>query len=146
MPIFADPTFFVALMDEDDRWHDEAKALLGFAEKRMPLHVHALAMGEVIAILGSHHGGKAARNAYAMLKDTTFIHAPAVEDLDEAMDHVLRYDGTLSLSDALYLHLMAREDAKHIISFDEDFDGKGVERVMAPPDRGPKPKPRRPRP
>lgn len=143
MPVFADTTFFVALMDDEDRWHAAAKALLPYAQKRLPLHVHALAVGEVVAIVGSHHGGKAARQAYAMLKDTTTIHAPSVDDLDAAMEHVLRYDGTLSLSDALYLHLMAREGASHILSFDADFDGKGVERVSAPPPRGPKA--RRPR-
>lgn len=133
MAVFADTTFFVALMDEDDRWHEAAKALLRFAEKRTPLHVHALAVGEVVAVVGSHQGGKAAREAYTMLKDTTHVHVPTVEDLDAAMEHVLRYDGTLSLSDALYLHLMAREGARQIISFDRDFDGKGVERVTAPP-------------
>lgn len=145
MTVFADTTFFVALMDDQDQWHKKAAALLDYAEKRMPLHVHALAVGEVIAIIGSHRGGKAAREAYAMLKDTTQIHTPSIEDLDAGMEHVLRYDGTLSLSDALYLHFMERDGVKSIISFDDDFDGKGVERVSQPPDLGPKPPGRRSR-
>jgi predicted nucleic acid-binding protein len=138
MAVFADTTFFVALMDADDQWHEQATALIEWAEKRAPLHVHALAVGEVIAIVGTHRGGKAARQAYAMLKDTTEIHLPSASDLDAAMDLVLKYDGTLSLSDALYLRFMAATDAKQIISFDRDFDGKGVERVTKPPTRSPK--------
>lgn len=143
MRVFADTTFFVALMDDQDQWHAQALALLDYAEKRMPLHVHALAVGEVIAIIGTHRGGKPAREAYAMLKDTTQIHTPTLDDLDAAMEHVLRYDGTLSLSDALYLHFMNRDGAQQIISFDDDFDGKGVERISQPPDLGPKPPARR---
>ncbi|MFA5860806.1 MAG: type II toxin-antitoxin system VapC family toxin [Candidatus Thermoplasmatota archaeon] len=145
MSVFADTTFFVALMDEDDQWHEQAQALLAFAEKWSPLQVHALAVGEVIAIIGSHKGGKAARQAYAMLKDTVQIHVPTIDDLDAAMEHVLRYDGTLSLSDALYLHMMKLAEAKQIISFDDDFDGKCIERISDPPNMGPKPPSRRSR-
>lgn len=139
MPAFADATFLVALMDPDDQWHDQARALLPFAKRNVPLHTHALGVAEVIAIVGGRLGGKVAREAYARLRDTTEIHLPSLEDLDEAMTHVVRYDGTLSLSDALALHVMRREGIGDILSFDKDFDGKDVNRVHQPPG------PRRPR-
>ena len=136
MTTFADTTYLVALMDDEDQWHPKALALLDWAEKRAPLHVHALTVGETIAIVGSHMGGKVARDAYVMLKDTTIIHLPTMEDLDASMDLVLKYDGTLSLSDALSLHLMRAQDGSEILSFDKDFDGKGVARVHEPPPPG----------
>lgn len=132
MPTFADASYYVALMDPKDRFHEDAVALLAYADSRSPLHIHALALGEVIAVIGSSKGGKAARQAYLGIRDTATILAPVVEDLDEAMSHVVRYDGELSLSEALFLHCMAREEGSEILSFDAGFDRPGVRRISKP--------------
>lgn len=128
-PLFADASFFVALLNERDQWNLKATALLPMARARAPLRVHAIGVAEVIAVVGSAGGGKAARIAYEAIRDTASIHVPTLEEMDAAMELVVRYDGTLSLSDALFLLLMHREDATEILSFDRGFDGKGVQRI-----------------
>lgn len=129
MPLFADASYFIALTDPEDQWHAGARRLVRVAERRAPLETHALVVGEVVAVVGSSAGGKAARQAYEGMRDNAIVHVPALDDLDEAMHDVVRYDGTLSLSDTLSLHLMRRRGIRDILSFDRDFDGKGVRRL-----------------
>ena len=135
MPTFADASFYIGIADPKDQWHRAATDLLHFAQARSPLHTHALALAEVIALVGAVRGGKGARLAYESIRDACVLHLPTLDDLDESMRIVVRHDGALSLSDALTLHLMAREGARQVLSFDKDFDGKGVVRVHAPPRR-----------
>ncbi|HLE46698.1 MAG TPA: PIN domain-containing protein [Candidatus Thermoplasmatota archaeon] len=133
MPLFGDASFFIALADPKDRWHDSAVRLLPWAEGRKPLHVHALVLAEVVAVIGSAKGGKAARAAYDALRTDARVHLPSISDLDDSMELVVRFDGRLSLSDALSLELMGRLGVREILSFDADFDGKGVTRRISPP-------------
>ncbi len=129
-------------MNAGDHWHDRAVALVPFVERHGPVATHALVVAEVVALLGARGGGKAARTGCAMIHDAARVRVPTAVDLDAAMDIVVRYDGGLSLCDALSLHYVADEDVRDILSFDADFDGKGVRRVCEPP--GPR-RPRRPR-
>lgn len=49
--------------------------------------------------------------------------------LESAVDRWMTFGGKLSLSDAVSLEIMAREDISEIVSFDSDFDGiEGVVR------------------
>ncbi len=131
MALFLDASFFVALADPKDQWHAAAVALLPKVKKNRPWHTHALVVAEVVAVIGSARGGKAARTVYASMRDETIIHAPVLDDLDEGMGLVVRYDGTLSLSDAWSLGLMGIHKIASIVSFDSGFDGKGIARVGA---------------
>jgi predicted nucleic acid-binding protein len=45
------------------------------------------------------------------------------------MPHVVRFDGALSLCDALFVQPMARQDGSAILSFDSDFDKAGLRRL-----------------
>lgn len=133
MTLFVDASYFIALADPKDRWHEAATGLLPYAEARHPLHTHALVLAEVVAVVGSARGGKAARVAYDGIRDGTRLHLPDLPSLDESIGLVVRFDGGLSLSDALSIEIMRREGIGKILSFDEDFDGKGVRRVSAAP-------------
>lgn len=126
---FADASFLVALLDEEDQWHARARAAAPALMKLRPWRTHALALGEVVAIVGSRRGGKPARSAYEMIRDTMEVRTPTLADLDDAMVHVLRHDGDLSLSDALFLAYAARDDEGAILTFDAGFDRTGLTRL-----------------
>ena len=50
--------------------------------------------------------------------------------LNGGMSVFLRYDGTLSVSDAVSVFIMERENVSRILSFDADFDKvEGIVRV-----------------
>lgn len=132
MALFADASFFVAVANPKDRWHRDAAALARQLTGHAPLRTHALAVGEVVALVGAARGGKVAQRAFVGIRDTCSIHLPSLEDLDGSMEWVLRSDGALSLSDSLFLRLMS-PGRDEILSFDADFDGKGVRRIHQPP-------------
>lgn len=133
MALFVDASYFIALLDPDDQWHEAAKALLPYLERNGPLVTHLLALGEVIAVVGSARGGKAAREASEILSDATEIRYPSPRDVERAMDLVVRYDGTVSLSDGLLLGYASLDPRRRVVSFDAGFDQKGFERVARPP-------------
>ena len=131
MATHVDASWLIALANQRDQWHAQAKALVPYLAARRPFHIHALAVGEVIAAVGSAGGGKAAMQAYHTIRDNAVVHCPDREGMDAAMQVVLKHDGTVSLSDALFVVLMGKDD--EIVSFDADFDKAGVKRVGAPP-------------
>lgn len=131
MAVFVDSSFLIALADPRDPWHEAARALHDDIERRRPLHIHALAVAEVVAAVGSRRGGKVAHQAYEAMRDDMTLHIPAESDLDLAMDLVVRYDGGLSLSDAYAVLLIQREEWDGVVSFDDDFDKAGLRRLGA---------------
>jgi predicted nucleic acid-binding protein len=135
-PTFADTSFYIALARPQDAWHRAARQLLDVAEQRDPLHTTALVVAEVVAMVGPFEGGKAAMAVYDALNREGVVHFPRPNDYDAAMRIVLRFDGKLSLCDALTLHTMELYGATDLLSFDKDFDGKGVNRLASPPRRG----------
>lgn len=132
MPTHVDASFLIAMADRRDQWHEAAERASPALLKNRPWVTHALALGEAVAIVGGRCGGKEAKALYDVVRDTMQIVTPTLDDMDASMPHVLRHDGALSLSDALFLHYMG--DGKHgkkpvILSFDSDFDKAGVKRM-----------------
>lgn len=128
---FADASFLIALLDPADQWNAQAKKGSSAAARLKPWRTHALALGEVVAVLGPRRGGKAARAAYESIRDTCDLLMPTAQDLDGAMAHVVHHDGGLSLSDALFVHYARRNGDKRILSFDAGFDKAGLDRFPA---------------
>lgn len=128
--LLADASFLVALLDPADQWRMKAALAAPQYAKRAPWRTHNLALGEVVAVIGSRRGGKDARRAYEMVRDTLDVVVPSLQEMDEAMAIVVQSDGALSLSDAL-LVLWAREGGAKaaILSFDSGFDTAGVKRL-----------------
>jgi predicted nucleic acid-binding protein len=126
---YVDSSFLVALLDTRDRWHPVARRAAPPLLKQRPWRTHTLAMGEVLAVIGSRSGGHAARDAYDAVRDTVDTWAPSLADLDAAMPYVVRFNGALSLSDALFISRMEREEDPTILSFDRDFDKAGLRRL-----------------
>jgi len=127
MKLFADASYFIALAKRDDKDH---AAALGIARRahRHRIITHSLALGEIVALVGPHLGGRRAREVYDAIRDSAEVMVPTLDEMDEAMSIVLRHDGRLSLSDAL-LVLAAKPNGDAVLSFDADFDRAGVKRV-----------------
>ena len=118
--IFADSSFFIAIVRENDRWHKEA---LKLARKiNEPLLISELIISESITTLGSFQGGKAGKTLYEYFQDNCRIEFINEEMLEKAMDTFLKYDGSISLADASSIEIMKKHRVKRIISFDSDFD------------------------
>lgn len=126
--IFADSSYFVALADARDRWHEDALRV----RRRVPQEflVSELVVAESVTIVGSRRGGKAARTLYEFFVDACEVAFSDAPLLAEAMALHLAYDGRLSVADCVSLALMGRRRIQEIVSFDKDFDHvRGLRRV-----------------
>ncbi|HLE98200.1 MAG TPA: hypothetical protein VI997_12580 [Candidatus Thermoplasmatota archaeon] len=128
MPYWADATYLIGLMDGKDQWHAQARELHERVGRRNTLRIHALAVAEVVTRLAATVGYEKAQDAYFVIRDSMDLRFPGEQDLDDAMDLVVRFEGELSLSDSLFVHWMAPRDI--VLSFDAGFDGK-VKRLPA---------------
>ncbi len=118
--IFADSSYFIALAREKDRWHKDA---LKLAEKiNDPLLVSDLIISESVTMLGSLEGGKVGKLLYEYFLDNCKIEFIDSEMLAKGMETFLKYDGSISLADAVSVEMMKENRIKKIISFDADFD------------------------
>lgn len=129
MPYWADSGYLIGLLDPKDPWHADANTVHAKLSSKNTLHIHPLAIAEVTNRIAKTVGVASAEAAYTMIRDDLETHFPDAQDLDDAMDLVVRYDGDLSLSDALFVHLMGSKDI--VLSFDQGFDGK-VRRLPSP--------------
>lgn len=126
--IFADSSYFIALAREKDRWHKDA---LKLAEKiNDTLLVSDLVISESVTMVGSLEGGKAGKLLYEYFIDNCKIEFIYSEMLAKGMETFLKYDGSISLADAVSVEMMKENRIKKIISFDGDFDKvKEIERL-----------------
>ena len=130
MPYWADASYVIGLSDPKDRWHRAACAIHAKLGGKARLRTHALAVAEVVTRLTRTVGVEKAQAAYFATKDDMEVHVPLAQDLDDAMDLAVDFDGELSLSDSLFVQFMAKCDV--IVSFDGGFGGK-VKRLPATP-------------
>jgi len=126
--VFADASFWVAIADSRDQWHNRAKKVI---DQVVPgTRLLDLAASEALTIVGSRKGGKPARELYQVFLDSCAMIFLDDELLDLAMERHLRHDGALSVADCATVEAMVRFDDRTILSFDADFDSiKGFERI-----------------
>jgi len=118
--IFADSSYFIAIVREKDRWHKDA---LRVSEKiRDSLLISELVISESITMVGSFEGGKAGKTLYEYFIDNCRIEFINEEMMEKAVNAFLKYDGSISLADASSIEIMKKYGIKKIISFDSDFD------------------------
>ncbi len=126
--IFADSSYFIAILKKDDMWHEDALKLTGKIKEQ--LLISELIMSESITLVGSFAGGKAGKMLYEFFLDKCKIDYLDEEMTEKSMGTFLKYDGSISLADASSVEIMKKYDVKKIISFDSDFDKiKGIERI-----------------
>ncbi len=127
--IFADSSYFIAIVREKDQWHDAALKLTGKINES--LLISDLIISECITLVGSLEGGKAGKLLYEYFIDNCKIYFMDGETLTRSVDTFLKYDGTLSLADAASVEIMRLHKVKNILSFDSDFDKiKKINRIF----------------
>jgi uncharacterized protein len=129
--IFADSSFFIALVDRKDQWHPAAKAMLPMLADET-IVISDLIIAESVTIIGRRSGGKAGEQLYHYFTDNCDLVFTDEKILKGGMSVFLRYDGKLSVSDAVSVLIMERKSINRILSFDSDFDKvDGIVRIHA---------------
>ena len=130
--ILVDSSFFIALVDQKDQWHAAAKSLLPIMAGETVL-IFDLIVAESITIIGRRSGGKAGEQLYHYFMDNCDLVDTDEKMLIGAMQVFLRFDGILSVSDAVSVFIMKKRSIDRICSFDSDFDKvEGIVRVHKP--------------
>jgi len=127
--IFVDSSFFIALVDRKDQWHPAAKVLLPVLADETII-ISDLIIVESVTITGRRSGGKAGEHLYNYFMDNCDLVVTDEKILKGGMSVFLRYDGTLSVSDAVSVFIMEKKNIDRILSFDADFDKvAGIARI-----------------
>ena len=127
--IFVDSSFFIALVDRKDLWHPAAKAILPVLADETII-ISDLIIAESVTIIGRRSGGKAGEQLYHYFMDNCDLVVTDEKILNGGMVVFLRYDGTLSVSDAVSVFIMEKKHIERILSFDADFDKvEGIVRI-----------------
>lgn len=134
MAVFLDTNFIVGLFVENDTWHENAEKLYYKYEKE-EMYISNLVIAEAITLMKLHLDTKEIREIYynlpyyfKILDDSKYY--------DEAMETFVKYDGTISFFDAMYITIMKNNQIYEIISFDKDFDNKKeIVRIFLPLNR-----------
>jgi hypothetical protein len=130
--ILVDSSFFIALTDRKDQWHTAGKALLPTLSGETIL-ISDLIVAESVTIIGRRSGGKAGEQLYHYFMDNCDLVITDEKVLKGGMQVFLRFDGTLSVSDAVSIFIMKKRSIDRICSFDSDFDKvEGIVRVHKP--------------
>jgi len=130
--ILVDSSFFIALVDRKDQWHAAAKSLLPILAGETIL-ISDLILAESVTIIGRRSGGKAGEQLYHYFMDNCNLVVTDEKMLKGGMQVFLRFDGTLSVSDAVSVFIMKKRSIDRICSFDSDFDKiEGIVRVHEP--------------
>ena len=119
--IFIDSSYFIAIVDKRDQWHQKALELSNYLENK-DIVVSSFIISEVLTEIGNRSGGKVAYNLYNYFEDSCRIVHIDKDLLIESVDVFLKYDGTLSLADASSIVIMNNMKINEIVSFDSDFD------------------------
>lgn len=130
--IFVDTSYFVAILDRGDKWHERAKEL-SKQINREELLTSGLVVSECVTLVGSRGGGKAAQALYDTIFDSCSVVFITGEMLDAAMEVFLQHDGAISVTDSTSVVLMKLHGVKNIVSFSEDSDFdriKGIVRIF----------------
>ncbi len=124
--IFVDSSFFIAITDQKDQWHEKAKKI----PIREDIVVSDLVISEVLTEIGRRKGGKVSQKIFYYFIDNCKVIYLDAESLFTAWQDFLKYDGTLSFADAVSIMIMQDLGIGEIISFDSDFDKvSGVNRI-----------------
>ncbi|MCK9631811.1 MAG: PIN domain-containing protein [Methanoregula sp.] len=130
--ILVDSSFFIALVDRRDQWHAAAKSLLPLLAGETIL-ISDLIVAESVTIIGRRSGGKTGEQLYHYFMDNCDLVVTDEKILNGGMQVFLRFDGTLSVSDAVSVFIMKKRNIDRICSFDSDFDKvEGIVRVHKP--------------
>ncbi|MDI6655161.1 MAG: PIN domain-containing protein, partial [Candidatus Hydrothermarchaeota archaeon] len=118
----------IAVANDKDRWHAKAKEVAKtLLEEKI---VTELILAESVTSIGALSGGKAGIKVYNYIIEACEVAFVDRKLFDRAAETYLKYDGTLSLTDAVSIEVMSEKGIKEIVSFDSDFDKvRGIVRI-----------------
>ena len=119
--IFIDASFFIAAINKNDQWHENAGKLLPIIIKEEKV-TSQLILSDMLTLVGSLFGGKTGLKLFDYILDNHEVHYANKELSFNAMETFLKYDGTLSFADAVSVEIMKDLGINQIVSFDSDFD------------------------
>ncbi len=119
--IFIDSSYFIAIVDKRDQWHQKALELSNYLENK-DIVVSSFIISEVLTEIGNRSGGKVAYDLFHYFEDSCRVVHIDKDLLTESVDVFRKYDGTLSLADASSIVIMKNMKISEIVSFDSDFD------------------------
>lgn len=126
--MFVDASFWVAITDRRDQWHERAKAIAAQVAPRPT--ILDLAAAEALTLVGARLGGKAANALFEYFRDSCRVLHLTDELLESAMGRHLGFDGALSVTDCATVEAMVSASDRQVLSFDSDFDRiKGLTRI-----------------
>jgi len=132
--VFADASFFIALLDDDDGVRAAAVLLWRrVAEELLPVVTSNDVVVESCAVLQRHSGGFAVRRLVRQLLDPVGVAWVTREDHDSAVDALLVADRRqLSLVDCTSFEMMRRLEVREFLAFDQQFAEQGFSPVGPP--------------
>ncbi len=121
--VMADSSFFYALLDKRDAFHDACKQLEEQAEhKQIPIAALNFVVAEAHALILSRLGRDAATAWLEVVEAIALIERVTVEDEAQATDIIRRYDDKdFSYTDACCFAVMERLNMRVALSADEHF-------------------------
>jgi predicted nucleic acid-binding protein len=127
--IFLDSSFLIAYFNQSDLYHEKSLNVASKIKFREKV-ISNLIIFETVTNIGKLLGGKASSIAYNHLINNYNVSYDNKNRLNNSMKIYLKYDGNLSLADALSVQLMNEKNITEIASFDSDFDKvKGILRL-----------------
>lgn len=133
-PVFVDTSALYAVLDRDDRHHEEAVAIWGrLVEEARPLTTHSYVLVEAFALVQRRLGpvaAKALQNDVLPLLDVIWVD----EELHRAATEALLASAsrTVSLVDWASFAAMRDRDLRVAFAFDNDFAAQGFDTLDAP--------------
>ncbi len=126
--MFVDASFWVAITDRRDQWHERAKAIAARVAPRPT--ILDLAAAEALTLVGARLGGKAGNALFEYFLDSCRVLHLTDELFEAAMSRHLSFDGALSVTDCATVEAMVNASDRQLLSFDSDFDRiKGLTRI-----------------
>jgi hypothetical protein len=136
--IFVDASAWIALADEDDKYHSAAKeAYPGLLRTYSRLVTTNLVVAEAHIAIRRAGGYQPAMRFLVSIRDSSKIEKVYSDsELEkEALDILERYDDQeFSFADAVSFALMKRSGIERAFTFDHDFHTMGFICVPAPPE------------
>ena len=127
MSVFADTSFFIALLDDGDDMHvDAVIRWRRVAEERLPVVTSNYVVVESCAVLQRHIGVVAVRRLVRQILDPVALEWVSRDDHERALDALLVADRRqLSIVDCTSFEMMRRLEVRECLALDRHFPEQG---------------------
>ena len=127
MSVFADTSFFIALLDDGDDMHGDAVVQWRrAAAEHLPVLTSNYVVVESCAVLQRHMGVPAVRRFVRQILGPVEVHWVTSADHERALEALLVADRrNLSMVDCVSFEVMRRLDIRECLAFDRHFAEQG---------------------